>query len=250
MSLVRFLKANPVATWLLFVAVVTAVFLAVPAIDLWFSNIFHRQDGGFWLRRNAVLGFFRATNDALVAIAVVALLASIAVKIARPEKAAPVAPNVVVYLISSLILGPLLLVNLILKDHWGRPRPVMVDLFGGEAPYVEVWRVTNWCDRNCSFVAGEASSSAWLVAVALALPKPYRPAAAAIALAYALLISLNRIVFGGHFLSDVLLSFGMTTLVILLVHRIVIERPPNWLSSERLEAGLARLGRSLRRGTA
>ena len=31
----------------------------------------------------------------------------------------------------SLIVGPGILVNLILKDHWGRPRPVHVTMFGG-----------------------------------------------------------------------------------------------------------------------
>jgi membrane-associated PAP2 superfamily phosphatase len=246
----RFVRANSVATCLLFIGVVTAVFLAFPEIDLWFSGIFHRTNGGFWLRRNDILSFFRATNDALVAIAVMALIASVAVKLARPERPSPVAPNVVVWLLSSLILGPLLLVNLILKDHWGRPRPVMVDLFGGDAPYVEVWRLTDWCDRNCSFVSGETSSSVWLVAVAFALPRALRTPAVVIAINYAVLISLNRIAFGGHFLSDVLISSGLTVTVILVLHRLVIERPSRWLSNQALEAGLARLGRFLRRGTA
>jgi membrane-associated PAP2 superfamily phosphatase len=232
------------------IAVVTVIFLVFPGIDLWFSDVFHRPNGGFWLRRNDVLTFFRATNDVLVAIAALALTTSIAAKLARPEKPSPVAPNVVIYLLSSLLLGPLLLVNIILKDHWGRPRPVMVDAFGGDAPYVEVWRVTDWCDDNCSFVAGETSSSVWLVAVAFALPKAVRMPVVVMATVYAVLISLNRIAFGGHFLSDVLISAGLTAAVILAVHRIVIERPPKWLSNEALEAGLARLGRSFRRGTA
>ena len=63
---------------------------------------------------------------------------------------------------------------------------------------------------------------------------------------YALLLSLNRIAFGGHFLSDVVISFGLTFLVIAVMHRVVIERPPKWLSSETLETGLTRVGRSLR----
>jgi membrane-associated phospholipid phosphatase len=177
---------------------------------------------------------------------VVVLIASVAGKLARPEKPSPVPPNTVVFLISTLVLGPLLLVNVILKNSWGRPRPVQVDAFGGEAPYVEVWRISDWCDTNCSFVAGEASSAVWLVAVAPVLPRSLRPAAAGIALAYALLISLNRIAFGGHFLSDVVISFGLTLLVIAIVHRLVIERPPEWLSDAALEDGLTRLGRAMR----
>jgi len=247
-TLLRFLRANPIATCLLLVAGVSAVFLAFPGIDLWFSELFYRSKGGFWLRKSDALILFRRSNDVLMAAIVVGLLASVAVKLARPARPSPVAPNVVVFLFATLLLGPLLLVNVILKNTWGRPRPVEVAAFGGDAPYVEVWRISGWCADNCSFVSGEASSAIWLVAVALVLPKSVRGPAAVAAIAYALLLSLNRIAFGGHFLSDVLISFGLTLLLVAVVHRIVIERPPEWLSNDALEAGLTRLGRTLRGG--
>ena len=246
MSLLRFIKANPIATCLLLVAVASAVFLLFPGIDLWFSDLFYRSRGGFWLRRNAILVFLRGTNDVLIAAVVVGLIASIVVKLARPEKPSPVPPSSTVFLLSTLILGPLLLVNVILKNTWGRPRPVAVDAYGGDAPYVEVWRITGWCDDNCSFVSGEASSGIWFVAVAMALPKAIRTPAIVVAVLYALLLSLNRIAFGGHFLSDVVISFGLTLLLIAVMHRAAIERPPKWLTNETLEAGLTRLGRSMR----
>jgi membrane-associated PAP2 superfamily phosphatase len=246
-TLLRFLRANPIAACLLLVAVASAAFLVFPGVDLWFSDLFYRAKGGFWLRRNDALGFLRASNDVLIAAVVVVLIASVAVKLARPDRPSPVPPNIVVFLLSTLVLGPLLLVNVILKNSWGRPRPVEVDLFGGEAPYVEVWRITDWCADNCSFVSGEASSAIWLVAVALVLPKSVRAPATVVAIAYALLLSLNRIAFGGHFLSDVIISFGLTLFVVAVVHRVVIERPPKWLSNEALEGGLTRLGRAMRR---
>ena len=246
MNLLRFLRANPIAVCLLAVAAISALFLAFPGIDLWFSDLFHRAKGGFWLRRNDALGFFRRTNDVLLAVIVVGLLASIAVKLARPHRPGPVAPSVTLFLLSTLVLGPLLLVNVILKNTWGRPRPIEVDAFGGESPYVEVWRVTDWCADNCSFVSGEASSAIWLVAVALVLPRGVRLPATLVAIVYAVLLSLNRIAFGGHFLSDVLISFGLTLFLIAVVHRLVIERPPAWLSNDAMETGLTRLGRALR----
>ena len=245
-SFSSFLKSTPIATCLLFLAVASAFFLILPGIDLAVSDLFYGVKGGFWLRRSDILTFFRSTNDVLIALAVVVIVASVVVKLARPEKASPVPPNSIVFLLSTLILGPLLLVNVILKNTWGRPRPLQVDLFGGDAPYVEVWRMTDWCGRNCSFVSGEASSAIWLVAVAIMLPKAVRAPATAVAVVYALLLSLNRVAFGGHFLSDVVISLGLTLLVIAIVHRVVIERPPNWLSDETLETGLTQLGRSLR----
>jgi hypothetical protein len=60
------------------------------------------------------------------------------------------------------------------------------------------------------------------------------------------MFSLNRIAFGRHFLSDVLLAWGLTLLIIAVTHRIVVERPPAWLANQRLEAGLTNLGLRLR----
>ena len=248
MSLGRFVRDNPIAVCLLAVAATSAFFLVFPGVDPWFSELFHRSRGGFWLRRNDLLGLFRQTNDVLIVVIVVALIASVAVKIARPDRPSPVPPNVTVFLLSTLVLGPLLLVNVVLKEHWGRPRPIQVDLFGGDAPYVEVWRITDWCAGNCSFVSGEASSAIWLVAVALVLPRAIRIPAVVVAAVYALLLSLNRIAFGGHFLSDVLISFALTLLVIAVVYRFVFRAPPDWLRNEALESGLARFGRALRGG--
>ena len=70
----------------------------------------------------------------------------------------------------------------------------------------------------------------------MVLPKSVRTPAIVVAVVYALLLSLNRIAFGGHFLSDVIISFGLTLLLVAVVHRVVIERPPKWLSNEALEA--------------
>ncbi len=237
---------HPIAASLVFVLVVSAVFLGFPGLDLWASELFYRARGGFFLRHNDLLTMFRSTGDIAVIVVVAVLIAQLAVRIARPGRPSLIAPNVTLFLLSSLVLGPLLLVNVVLKDHWGRPRPVAVDAFGGEAPYVEVWRITDYCVANCSFVAGEASTAAWLFAAALLLPRRIRGPAAIAVFVYAVLLSLNRIAFGGHFLSDVLLSWGLTLLVMAVLYRIVIERPPAWLSNDALEAGLGCFGRALR----
>src|SRR5262249_25897772 len=94
---------------------------------------------------------------------------------------------------------------------------------------------------------GEPSTAAWLVGFALLLPVRWRiPGVVATAL-YALLIGLNRIAFGGHFLSDVLLSYGLTFLVMVLLYRLFLAQPPAAFAAEGLEAKLAGLGHRLRR---
>jgi len=237
---------RPVAAALVLVLAVSAVFLAFPALDLWASGLFYTPGDGFFLARSAPLRLFRRSGDIAVAAVVVILLGAMGAKLVRPARPSPVAPSAVVFLLSSLALGPGLLVNVVLKDHWGRPRPAMVEAFGGTLPYIEVWRITGYCVKNCSFVAGEASSAAWLTALALVVPAGWRLPVALLTGIYALLLSLNRIAFGGHFLSDVLLSWALTALILAVLWQLVVVSPPPWLANPRLEAGLAALGRRLR----
>lgn len=240
---------SPIAFSVVFVLVVSALFFAFSGIDLWASGLFYRAGGEFPFSRVRALILFRRTGDLAIVAVVATILASIAVKLVAPDRRSLIPPSVSLFLLSTLAVGPGLLVNAVLKGLWGRPRPVMVDAFGGSDPYVAVWRITDYCASNCSFVAGEASSAIWLTALALVVPRQWRLPTAIVTGVYAGLISLNRIAFGGHFLSDVLLSWGLTLLVIAIGYRIFVARPPSWLANSALEAGLARLGRSLRRNS-
>lgn len=117
----------------------------------------------------------------------------------------------------SLALGPGLLVNVILKDHWGRPRPVQTEIFGGSFPFVPAGEISTFCSRNCSFVSGEASAAFWLICLVPMVPVPYRRAALVCVLGLAITTSALRLAFGAHYLSDVVLAGFLT----LTVHALV-----------------------------
>ena len=92
-------------------------------------------------------------------------------------------PRAAVFVLLSFALGPGLLVNAVLKEHWGRPRPVAVTEFGGELAFVPWWDDRGGCRSNCSFVSGEGAAASTLAAAALA-PPAWRPLAYAAALAF------------------------------------------------------------------
>ncbi|MCG2663967.1 phosphatase PAP2 family protein, partial [Brevundimonas sp.] len=122
--------------------------------------------------------------------------------------------------------GPGLVVNLVLKGLWGRARPVQIDQFGGDAAFTPVWMVSDACQSNCSFVSGEGSSAAWMVGVLLVVtPAKWRPVVLPLAVVYAFALSMNRLAFGGHFLSDILLSWALTALVMTGVYRVTVASP-------------------------
>lgn len=125
--------------------------------------------------------------------------------------------------IAALLLSGLLLVNMILKEFSGRPRPVDTDLFGGSHPFVEAGRFVNYCQSNCSFVSGEAATAFWVVCLVPLVPRQMRPLALAIAIAFAVFASGLRIAFGGHYLSDAAIA-GLLTLTVFSVTATLCRR--------------------------
>jgi lipid A 4'-phosphatase len=127
------------------------------------------------------------------------------------------------YLLLSLALGPGLIVNVLLKDNWGRARPSHLVEFGGKSRYTSPLLPTDQCLDNCSFSSGHAALAFWLVSFALLAPPAWRGRAMAVALGFGLAVGLVRIAQGGHFLSDVAFSGAIVTAVALALHRALVR---------------------------
>lgn len=130
--------------------------------------------------------------------------------------------RVAAYVVLSLALGPGLVVNVILKDSWGRPRPSTIREFGGTDTYVPPLVWSDQCDHNCSFSSGHGALGFWPVALALLAPPAWRHAAVGVAVAFGALVGFVRIAQGGHFLSDVVASAIITVAISRLLHKWLI----------------------------
>ncbi|WP_197527038.1 phosphatase PAP2 family protein [Pirellulimonas nuda] len=110
------------------------------------------------------------------------------------------------FLALSLLLGPGLLVNFMLKPMMGRPRPAQTEVFGGEESFVLVGTPAQL--ENCrSFPSGHASMGFYLMAPAFMLKRKQKKLAAAflaLGIGFGLLMGAARILQGAHFASDVL----------------------------------------------
>ncbi len=109
--------------------------------------------------------------------------------------------------LGSLILGPIVLVNFILKDHWGRPRPFSTTDFGGALDFVPAGSTAGKCLSNCSFVSGEAAGAGWLLCLLFIMPRASRRALLLPLATISLLAPALRLAFGAHYLSDVILGW-------------------------------------------
>lgn len=136
------------------------------------------------------------------------------------------APNgrAVFFLVASITIGSGLIVNLGMKDHLHRPRPVQTQDFGGQNEFRPWYRFDGGCRKNCGFPSGEASSGFWMVAPALLVPPPWRGAAIGGALAFGATASLLRLAFGGHYLSDVLIGALISLIVVFALRRLLWPR--------------------------
>jgi len=238
---------GPVRTMLIATAALSALFLVFPGLDLWFSRLFYDEAAGFPATQEPFLRWLREFASNAIWVISLALILSVLVKLLLPERRSIVPVRTSLFLTSTLILGPGILVNGILKANWGRPRPFEIVQFGGDLPYVEVWRITGFCDGNCSFVSGEAAAAIWFMALALVVPLAWRNRVALAALILAAILSLNRVAFGAHFLSDTLISWTLTLLVITIVHHFLFVRPLPGFGEAALEAALTSAGRAIRR---
>lgn len=114
------------------------------------------------------------------------------------------------YILLVIALGPGLVVNLIVKDHWGRPRPVHVSQFGGEHQYVPPAKFGHTPDK--SFVCGHCSVG-YTFFVLYFLSQNHKAIYFLLTLVLAWTLGFTRMTSGGHFASDILWSGYLVFLV-------------------------------------
>lgn len=217
---------EPVTVVGFIVLALSAYFILLPGVDLAVSRLFYQPDSGFALASDPVLKGLRKSSTYVLATLVLILLGVIVANWRTRASGLRQYSRRAVVLLAALVIGPGLVVNGLLKSTWGRARPIQVDQFGGDAAFTPAWAMSDGCARNCSFVSGEGSSAAWMViAVFLITPPQWRRWTVPPILAYAVALSLNRIAFGGHFLSDTLLAWAIVALVLAVLHRLTLACP-------------------------
>ena len=213
---------------------VSAFFLLLPELDLLASGVFFNpsrmEDGtsiGFWLRHNETLGLSFVAVDMLSRIVLLCLLGLLVIRIIRRHE--KMLSTLIVTL--SLIFGPVIVVNGVLKEHWDRARPRDLKEFGGNKQFTPAWIKSDQCDRNCSFTSGHAAAGFSFIVI-------YFVASSRVWLLLSLfcggLIGWTRIAVGAHFLSDVIISFFMVYLITAAVAWAVVSLAPTAAKTVRV----------------
>jgi lipid A 4'-phosphatase len=186
--------------------------------------------------------YTRQAARILVALLALPAFAAIVVKLIWPLRPMLIEARAAIFLVATLALGPGLITNLALKDHWGRPRPIDVQQFGGDFRFEPWWDPRGNCPNNCSFVAGEPSGAFWTLAPAALAPPPLQAAAYGAALAFGTALGAFRMAAGAHFFSDVVFAGVLMYLLIWTAHGLIYRWPATRLDEKAVEDRLGRAG--------
>jgi membrane-associated PAP2 superfamily phosphatase len=184
----------------------------------------------------------RTAARILIALLVLPAFLAIVLKLIRPQRPMLIEARAALFLITTLALGPGVLTNLVLKEHWGRPRPIDVQEFGGEYRFEPWWNPRGQCPNNCSFVAGEPSGAFWTLAPAALAPPPLQAVAYGAALVFGVALGVFRMAAGAHFFSDVVFAGVLMYLVIWTAHGLIYRWPATRLDEKALEDRLGQIG--------
>jgi lipid A 4'-phosphatase len=205
----RYLRSNRSRLLLACFMVSSVLLFAFPAIDLEVSRAFFNK--GFPWASLWWQPLLRAASVWFLWLSMLAVLGIYALNRWTRKSHYQIDGKTVVYLFLVLILGAGMIVNLGLKDHFGRARPREVTEFGGTKIFTPAFVMSQQCQANCSFSSGEGAAGFFAPALALALSRRRRILAAAIGIG--VVVSFARVAAGAHFLSDVVVSFFVMLIV-------------------------------------
>jgi len=191
------------------------IFLGWPLLDQQVAALFADESGGFPWKSSPNSKMLRISFKTIFIVG--AGIAGISLLLTYLQKRAILGfdQRRWLYLVTVLILGPGLIANVILKDHWGRARPVHVMSDG--KTFTPALIPSDQCARNCSFVSGESSSIYALFFGLAMMGAGWRAIWLGAGLLLGSMAGLMRMAQGGHYFSDVVFSGVFMALVALLL---------------------------------
>lgn len=131
-----------------------------------------------------------------------------------------------IFILLCVIIGPGLITNVVLKNHWGRPRPRQIVEFGGQLEYVQPLLPSR--THGKSFPCGHCSVG-YLYAIGWWVWRRRHPRWAILSLVTGLalgtLLGLGRMAGGAHFLSDAVWSALIAFVVAHVLYYYVLRVP-------------------------
>lgn len=196
-----------------------AVYAKAPVVDLWFSQRYWLPETGFFMSQLPAVQFsYRYTPSIGYGVLAVAAIigfgapawARLLERWGRPSTAQAMRTvwrRCALAGLCAAALSNWVAVELMFKDHVGRPRPVQTVQFGGDSPFQGPFEIGPSPHRHRSFISGHSAAGFSLMGFGLAAGPVARRRWFLTGLLAGSLVGMGRILQGGHYLSDVVFAF-------------------------------------------
>lgn len=183
-----------------------------PWLDLKITSLFYHPENSLLERFSSGPIFDFLFYYGIIPAWVLAIISAIVFLLSYVTKKFIQLRNPSLVLVLSLIVGAGFLTHLVLKDHYGRPRPKQVIEFGGIQEFRPFYSPNffNQKEPSKSFPCGHCSMGFYFFALALVGQRMNKKWITYLGFSLALLLGvalgMARIMQGAHFFSDVLFS--------------------------------------------
>ena len=190
-------------------------FILFPKFDIFFSKLFFFEEKFISEKYVFIRSLRSFLKDSMIVFSIVSFLL-IMVNFFFKKKKKPILKPRTRLILIGFIVGPVigcgLIANFYFKDNWGRARPINIQEFGGEKIYTQPFIISDQCERNCSWISGEASAAFSFITGTIILKSPIF---LILNIIFGIIVSFCRIAMGGHFLSDNI--FAMNFMIYLAI---------------------------------
>lgn len=223
------MKIIPTYQWLLIIFLSLFVFF-YPETDLYISSLFYDKNDGFVSNKEIIVYILYNSIKYILIVFYLFLLGLYFFNKKSKRNILNFNGKKLSYLFLVLIVGSGIVVNLTLKENWGRARPYNIEQFGGEKKFTPAFVMSD--QKGHSFSSGHASAAFVFIAFAM-LAERKRKFWMTLALIYGVSVGLVRIVVGGHFFSDTIVSFFIMYITSMLLYAIFFRNDKN-ISQKKL----------------
>ena len=157
-----------IRNWCLALALLLAPIGIFFPIDHRVAGLFYEGAGSFWLHDSWVGYAFHDVIRPTFYWVLIALVVLLAVRSGMKRGHRNLTVRRVIYVLAVVGIGLGLITNAILKNEFDRPRPLHTIEYGGAQKYQPPILPAQGCERNCSFVSGDASAAFALIALPIA----------------------------------------------------------------------------------
>lgn len=197
--------------------ILTIFFTYDPNFDIIISNFFYIFEEGFFWKHSYVAQGLSIIVPIGFKLLIVACILNLIYILIKTKNIKQVFLSGAFFILISASIGPGLIVNLVLRENFGRAMPIELKTFNGDKEFTRAFVISDQSQDNCSFSSDHAAMGFFFIIISYLFNGIRAEKAYKIILMFAILVGFCRVALGSSFASDVTTS----AMIILSLNHII-----------------------------